>query len=137
MSEVFSFDELLNANGTKFDTVECHGKTLRLGSLSSADMIEWIRINNGDEAQSKFAGLELLVRSIVDAEGNRIPEARRPEFVTAFMQKDSSDNRKAIKKARELNGLDDVVKLVQSLGNASGETKTDASPSVSPQPQAE
>lgn len=131
MSEVFSFEELLTANGTKYDTVECHGKTLRLGSLSSGEMIAWLKINSS-ETEGKFAGLDLLVRSIVDAEGNRIPEERRAEFVESFKNKDSGENRKAIKKARALNGLDDLAKLAASLGNASGEVKTDASPSDSP-----
>jgi len=132
MSEVFSFEELLTANGTKYDEVECHGKTLRLGSLSSADMISWLRINSSEGEEGRFAGLDLLVRSIVDKEGNRVPEERRAEFIESFKNKDSANNRKAIKAARELNGLNDLAKLAESLKNASGEVKTDASPSDSP-----
>lgn len=132
MSEVFSFEELLAANGTKYATVECHGKTLRLGSLSSADMIEWLKINNAEGDAGKFAGLNLLVRSVVDKDGNRIPETRHAEFIESFKNKDSGDNRKAIKKAREINGLDDLIKLAESLKNDSSEVKTAASPSVSP-----
>ncbi len=132
MSEVFSFEELLTANGTKYDTVECHGKVLRLGSLSSADMIAWLRVNSSEGEEGKFAGLDLLVRSIVDKDGGRIPEDRRAEFIESFKNKDSADNRKAIKVARTLNGLDDLAKLAQTLGNASGATKTDASPSALP-----
>ena len=135
MSEVFTFEELLTANGTKYDTVDCHGRTLRLGSLSSADMIAWLGINNAEGDAGKFAGVELLIRSIVDKDGNRIPEERRAEFLQAFLAKDSGDNRLAIKKARQINGLDDLVKLAESLKNVSGGAKTDASPSDSqPQP---
>jgi hypothetical protein len=95
-------------------------------------MIAWLKINSSEGEEGKFAGLDLLVRSIVDKDGARIPEERRAEFIEAFKNKDSADNRKAIKKARSLNGLDDLAKLAQSLGNASGEAKTDASPSASP-----
>lgn len=137
MSDVFSFDELLSANGTKYATVECHGKTLRLGSLSSASMIAWLKINNSEGPEGSTAGVNLLVRSIVSENGERIPEARYQEFIDAFMAKDSADNRKAIKKAREVNGLEDLARTAEALKNASGEVKTDASPSGSQPPQAE
>ena len=136
MKEVASFDDLLSANGTKYDTVDCHGTTLRLGSLSSASMIAWLRINNSEGEEGKFAGLDLLVRCIVNADGDRIPDERRLEYVTAFSNKDSGDNRIAIKKARELNGLNDLAKLAEALKNASGEATSAASPSALPPPPA-
>lgn len=139
MSEVkasASLADIIGADDTQFATVEAYGKTVRIGSLSSEDMVDWIEAQ-GDPAQRKFAGILLLVMSLVGPEGERVPKEERVATVEIFKDKHAASNRKVIKAARLLNGLDDIGKILDALKNVSGEANTAASPSDSPSQPAE
>lgn len=129
-----SLQDMIAADDTQYAEVEAHGTTYRLGELSSGDMITWLGMQ-GDPEKGKFAGLYLLVMSLVGPaeEGNpRVPEAERDAVVGVFKNKQAAGNRAIIKKAKELNRLDELHKVLDALKNVSGETSTDVSPSASP-----
>jgi hypothetical protein len=139
MSEVKAFsplDEIIAADDTKYDSVEAYGKTVRIGSLSSEDMIDWIDAQS-DPVQRRFAGILLLVMSLVGPNGERVAREERVATVEVFKDKNAASNRAVIRAARHLNGLDDLSKVLDALKNGSGEANTAASPSDSPLPPAE
>jgi hypothetical protein len=128
----FSFDKVLAANDTEYDEVEAYGIKVRIGSLDSADMIEWIE-DNDVPAKKREAGLRLLVKSLVDDEGNRVPKERFEEFLESFRHKNAQANGRVIKKILVLNGLQKAGG-VESAKNASGGASPAASPIDSPSP---
>jgi hypothetical protein len=121
-----SFDEILNAKGTQYDTIEAYGIVLRLGSLSSADMLEWLSENN-DSAKKERAGLRILVKALVDADGKRVPDNDRERFVDSFANKDNAENGRVIKKVLEMNGLRQPEKTIEAVKNDSREVLTETS----------
>lgn len=135
MSEkkILSFDEAYEADGTEYDTVPYGKGLLQIGTVSSADMIEWME-ENEDPAKRKEAGLRLLVKSIVNAEKQRIPESQREAALKKFAGKDARMNGTVIKRILELNGM--AKKAAEIAKNESGEAPTAASPTGSPSPQA-
>lgn len=137
-NKIASFDDILaSKGGTRYVEEKAHGLTFRLGSVSSRDMLQWIEENDNKDLQ-KTAGLRLLVKSIVDPDGNRIPEARHDEFIESFRDKDAKENGRLVNAALILNGLrvkkedDKKDSLGQALKNDSSEAVTGASPSDSP-----
>lgn len=148
---VESLQDLLEVDATEYKEITTHGKRkLVIGSLTSADMFEWIdEGKDGDDKESKDkrreAGLRLLVKSLVinpkrDTEGNiiggnRVPETDREKVLAAFRKKDAKANGNAIAEVMRLNGLDRVAKTFEVLKNGSSEARTDASPTSSPSPQ--
>lgn len=128
MSNVATFAELEQANDTEYVEVEAFGKTLRLGSLNSADMMEWIE---GNETEKKNAGVTLIVKSLVDKDGKRVPKEKFDELVAAFRNKSAKSNTKVITAALKLNGFErDLSK------NDSGVGATVALPTGLPSPSA-
>lgn len=127
MGNVFSLAELKSkaTGGIKYEEIPAYGGTLRIGSLSSKDLGDWVDANQADR---KDSGLRLIVRSVVDADGNRVPEEQLAEFVEAFRAKDAKENERVIKRILDFNDLS--VKKQEALGNASGEASTDASPTA-------
>lgn len=130
-----SFDEILGANDTKYDYVDAYGKTLRIGSLNSADMIEWLE-SNDDPAKKRFAGLRLLVKSLVNEAGDRLPGVGEPakfeEYVKQFSNKDAKANGTVVQAVLKLNGLIKPEVVAAALKNDSSETSTGVSPTDSP-----
>ena len=127
--KVASFAELEQADGIEFDTVEAYGKTISIGSLSSADMFEWVESNNSeDKTVRREAGLRLLIKSIVDENRARLPKADHERWLTLFRNKSNKENGKVVAAALKLNGFDKMAGVV--LKNDSGEASTDASPVV-------
>lgn len=105
--KVFGIAEVLDANAVKYDEVEAYGGVVRIGSLSSADMLQWIA-DSRDPIKKSRAGLRLLVKSIVDGEGNRLDTVTDDKvnlLIERFAQKDNQDNGKIIDRALVLNGL--------------------------------
>ena len=134
VKETASLEDMINADNTEYGTVEAHGKTFRIGALSSGDMIDWLEMQ-GDKERGKFAGLYLLVMSLVGRaeDGNpRVPKEERDAVVNVFKGKEAAGNRAIIKAARKLNKLDELGKVLDALKNVSGEANTDASPTASP-----
>lgn len=130
--DVFSIDQLLapTTNGTHYEKVPSYGGVTRIGSLSSGDMIEWLE--ETDPVKKKWAGLVLLAKSVVDKDGNRIPEEKRVDAIKLFQNKDAKENGKVIAAILKLNGLRAAAKTMEALKNESGEAETDASPTNSP-----
>lgn len=136
MSEVTnieSWDDLLALDDTEYRVVELTPtKSIRLGSLSAARMLQWF-LDQKDEEKVKSNGLVLVAESIVDSKGKRIGKV-------ADMEKLREKNPVTLDKLRtaciELNRLE--VKGVV-LPNASGEpqaatTATGDSPTDLPLP---
>lgn len=133
----FKLEQLVNdVDGTQYDTVEAYGGQVRIGSLGSADMIGWLE-DNDDAQRKRFAGLRLLVKSIVDDDGNRIPPEEHEAAVEKFKVKDARENGKVISRALTLNGLNRSKAATDAIKNALGEVTSDASPSASPSPSVE
>lgn len=130
MSNVFSLAELKSkaANKVKYVEVDAYGGKIRLGSVSAKDMLEWVE-GNQDQARKKVAGVRLLVRSVVDADGNRIPPEQHAEFEAAFLEKDNHENGVVIQAVLKLNGFDTAA--VETAKNESGAAPAAPSPSDS------
>lgn len=139
MSDVkkFSMAEMLEANGVEYGSVQAHGITYTLGSVSSAEIMEWIE-HNENPAKRKVAGLWLLVKSLVDPVTNqRVPEDEQEAIVKIFQGKDAKNNGLIVQEALRLNGLGKAAqKVLDEAKNASGEALTSASPTASPSQQA-
>lgn len=131
---VASLEQLLGANDTKYAHVEAYGVRVRIGSLSSEDMIEWLEAND-DKSKSKFAGIRMIVKSFVDAEGKRLANVEDPaqfeKYIEQFSKKDATSNGKVVKAVLELNGIRTPKAVADALKNDSGETPTGASPTDS------
>ena len=59
-------------NNVKYTTVEAYGGTVRLGSVSARDMLDWIA-GNQDETKKRLSGARLIVKSLVDEDGTACP----------------------------------------------------------------
>jgi hypothetical protein len=91
-------------NNVKYDTVEAYGTTVRIGSVSSADMLEWVE-GNADPAKKKISGLRLLVKSVTDDTGARYQKEEYDAVVEDFKNKDAQENGKVLAKVLVLNGF--------------------------------
>lgn len=125
MSSIASFDEIQGADDTEYAEVEAYGKIVRIGSLNSIDMIEWADAKAGDEGKME-AGLRLIVKSLVDADGNRVPEDKFEALLSSFRTKNARSNSKVISAALKLNGFESKPK------NPSGEGASAGSDTASP-----
>lgn len=132
--ELFTPESLEEANSTRFITIDAYGGKLKLGTLSTADMIEWVD-SNEDKNQQRFAGLRLLVKSIVFKDGSRIDPADFDKWLVKMKNKDAKENGKAVAEALKLNGYDTAARLAAK--NAQSEAAiSDASHTDSPSPAA-
>lgn len=107
-------------NNTKFDTVEAYGTTVRVGSVSSHDMLEWLD-GNKDEAKKRVSGVRLIVKSITDENGERFPESEQDEVVKDFLNKDAIENGKVLVKVLRLNGFPVPKDLLEKTGEKPAE----------------
>jgi hypothetical protein len=125
-SKVLSVDEMLAADDVQYDEIEAWSGTVRIRSLSAGDMIEWVESQNSPSA--KTAGLSLIVKSLVDANGVRIG---RPEHLELFKAKDARITGRIVQAILALNGLG-IAKVADAVKNAEGEAASAASPTVLP-----
>lgn len=105
-----SLDEMLDANDIQFievDTPEWGG-TVRLGSLTAGEMLTFIETSEGPAKAN--AGLRLIVRSLVDAEGNRLGTDKHLE---AFKKKDAKVVNRLVKAILTLNGMDAKTQVAE------------------------
>jgi hypothetical protein len=128
VSKVLSIEEIENAKDTDYAEVPVpewggEGAVVRVGSLESYDYNEWIE-QCGDKTvrQSSY---DLIRRSLVDAEGNRIGTAA---LVEKLRKKDARIISRLTKVVLSLNGL--TGPGAEQLKNDSSEAQTDASPSA-------
>lgn len=121
--KVLSFDEFLAVDDTRFIEVPIDGAILRLGSLNAGDLLEWAEANDGEAKRT--AGLRLIVRSIVNENGER---TGTDKHLNALRKKDAKTCNDLVSKILELNGLN--AKQQEEVKNASGGVGSDASPTV-------
>ena len=121
--KVLSFDEFLQVDDVRYEDVEVDGRTLRLGSLSAGDLLEWAEANDGPAKRN--AGLRLIVRSIVDGDGKRTGTDKHLELLK---KKDAKTCNDLVARILKLNGLN--AKQQEEAKNASSEANSDASPTV-------
>lgn len=138
-AKVFSFDDLRKpaCTGKTFEDVPAYGGSVKIATLSSKFMIEWLE-ENDDPIRKKQAGLRLLVKSLVDPVTlEPLPEEQLDEMIEVFRLKDSRENSKVVAAALKLNGLSVRKRTteVDDEKNGSSEAVTVASPTDSPLPQ--
>lgn len=133
MSNVFSLKDLKKreTNNVKYIEVDAYGQRVRLGSVSAKQMLDWVA-GNKEDAKARIAGLRLLVESLVDADGNRVPEAEIQEYIDAFLEKDNQENGKVIEQVLRLNGFGKEADLIRK--NESSPSPSGDSPSGSDAP---
>jgi hypothetical protein len=94
-------DDMLAAEDVEYTTVPGWSGTIRIGSLTAGDMIEWSEANEGEAKRT--AGLRLIVKSLVNSDGKRIGQDRHIPQLRAKSHKVTESIVKAILK---LNGFD-------------------------------
>lgn len=127
--KIASFAELEAANEMQYAEVDVYGITVRIGDLSTADMMEWLK-ENDDKEKRKEAGLRLVTRCLVSEEGKRLNEEERDSMLAKLRKKNASHNKILVSACLHLTGLDEATQQV--LKNASPEARTADSPSGSP-----
>lgn len=120
-----SAEDILDADDVKYMEVEAWGGVVRLGTLTAGDVMEFIESNEGPSKRS--AGLRLIIKSLVDADGNRIG---RPEMMDRFRKKNAQVVNMLVEKILILNGLS--AKDAEKAKNELSEAASDASPIPSP-----
>jgi hypothetical protein len=122
--EFLSLGAMLDAEDTTYSVVNMPewGGKVRLGSLTAADMMEWLEAN---ESAKKTAGLRLIVKSLVDKDGKRVGN---DEAIHKFAKKNTKAIDRLIKEILKLNGLD--TKTQADAKNDSSETPDGASPTT-------
>ncbi len=128
-----SFDELVADADMQFADIETLRGVVKLGTVSSADILEWFD-ENEDKEKRTLSGLRLLVKCIVNPDGSRIGDdakdaddkkLKREVAVQAMARRDSKENGQLVKAVLELNGL--KVKKNDDVKNVSSETPSAAS----------
>jgi hypothetical protein len=128
-----SFSEFIETPDTRYDEVETPRGIIKLGSVSSADILEWFD-ENDDPIKKRFAGLRLVVKSIVNPDGSRIPEDQREAAVAALAKHDSFENGRLAQACLVLNGLRAKMGKGALVKNDQSEVPSGASPTDSPLP---
>lgn len=121
--KVLSFDEFLKVEDVRYEEVEVDGGILRLGSLSAGDLLEWAEAQ--DPAAKKTAGLRLIVKSIVNDDGQRTGTDRHLEMLK---KKDAKLCNELVDRILNLNGL--RAKQQEAAKNVLSETGSAVSPTV-------
>lgn len=130
--EVLDLSAYETIDNVRFDVVEDAygpGQHTRIGSVNSLDMIQWMEDNDSKDPEiRKTGGLRLLVKSIVDKNGARLPEEQSEKWLQIFGAKDAQANGRVIAAALVLNGLRKPKAQVEAAKNDSGEALPAASP---------
>jgi|SRR6185436_10211184 len=127
VTTIDSWDELISLDDADYTNVPIGGgKSVRLGSLSAARMIQWFE-DQKDEEKSKINGLVLVAECLVDSNGKRIGKL-------ADVLKLRDKNPETLKKLRlaaiELNNLE--VKGVERPNDSSDSPAVPTSTGDSP-----
>src|SRR4051812_3017211 len=110
---------------TRFDEIDAWGGTLRVASLDADSMIDFIEANEGPAKRT--AAIRLLIKSLVDKDGNRIGTDKH---IAVFKKKDSATIAKVVKRIMLLNGIGQEAEALAAIKNESGVAPTVASPTV-------
>lgn len=76
------------------------GTFIRIGSVSAGDMIEWSEAGEGEAKRT--AGLRLIVKSLVNADGVRISSDKD---IVKFRTMRHKDTERIVKEILDLNGI--------------------------------
>lgn len=98
--------------------------SIRIGSLTADDMIAWSE-SNDDPAQKRVAGINLLVKSLVDANGHRIGTEA---FTAKFKRSSHTLINRLCQEVLAFNGM--TARAQGAVKNGSGEAVPDASPTT-------
>lgn len=108
VEKILSLEEILSSPNIEYKTVKAFGGTIRIASLNSDEVIDWLEGQKTPE-QRKDSSAKLLAASLVDADGNRIglgPDGLpAPAVVAQFRKKGHADMEKAVREIVKLNGL--------------------------------
>lgn len=136
-----SFEELVEESellkDATIEDVETKRGIVSLASSSSEAILSWFEENDAtnpdgtpDNETRKYKGLRLIVRSIVNPDGSRLPKERWKGAVELLRRRDSRENGQLMATAFRVNGL--RVVQAEETKNVSSEAKPDASHSDSP-----
>ena len=122
--KILNVEEMMAADDIEYAEVEAFGGLVRIGSIDAGDMIEFVESNEGPAKRT--AGLRMIIKSLVDAEGTRIG---KPEDLQRWMRRSQKTCNSLVDAILKLNGLDKAAKA--AAGNASSEAPASgASPTV-------
>ena len=127
MAKFLSINEITTASDVQYAEVEVPEwkGTVRFGTLDAGELIDFVEATDGPAKRN--AGLRLIIKSLVDEQGNRIGTDKHLE---AFKKKSAKVCTRLVDEILKLNGLDAKGKDVPK--NVSSEADTAASPSVLP-----
>lgn len=100
-----TFEELAANDGVEYEEIEAYGLTVRIASLTSAQIVEWTESKATDPEYDKQAGLWLLILSIVDDKNNRLPKDDHGLWLERFRNKADGDNTRVIDRILTFNDL--------------------------------
>lgn len=126
-SVIESWDDLLLMDDTDYTTVPIGdgSKSVRLGSLSAADMLQWLHDNEDDEKR-KTNGLVLVAKSMVNPKGERIGNLaemlklreKQPKTVKKLVAAAVALNELNVKEP-EKNGLSEALPVASPTASVS------------------
>lgn len=102
---VASMDELGGLDDVEYAEIPgfVSGKTLRIGSLTAGDLIEWSEANEGEAKRT--AGLRLICKSLVGPEPGNIRFANDDKNIKVFRAKRHKATEEIVKAILKLNGM--------------------------------
>ncbi len=118
--EYLSLNDILGVDDTRYVTVDVWGGKMRLGSLSAAELVEHTERNQTSSGR-KMAGVRLILKSMVDADGHRIG---RMDQADALNKKSIVEISKVVAAIWKLNGRarEGGVDIGDQLRAADGDT---------------
>lgn len=96
-----SVDDMLAAEDVEYATIPGWNGTIRVGSLTAGDMIQWSESNEGEAKRE--AGLRLIVKSLVNSRGQRIGNEKH---IPLFRAKSHKVTESIVKAILKLNGFE-------------------------------
>lgn len=95
-----TMDEMLSASDVEYAVIEGWNGSIRIGSLTAGDMIEWSEANEGEAKRT--AGLRLIVKSIVNSQGQRIGQDKH---IGVLRTKSHKVTERIVREILKLNGM--------------------------------
>lgn len=101
-----SMDDIPVTLDTEFAVIEGFTKeqSLRIGSLTAGDMIEFSEANEGEA--KKTAGLRLITKSLVGPEPGNVRYADNPKNIAVFRMKTHKTTDRIVREILKLNGIE-------------------------------
>jgi len=100
MNKFLSIDEMLSTDDVTYLEYPVWGGKIRLGTLDAGTMLDFMEQNEGPG--KKTAGIRLIIKSLVDKDGNRIGNMSMME---GFKKKNASVLNAIVDAILTLNGL--------------------------------